>query len=312
MQSNDEHKPVMVTEVIKGLNIMPNGIYFDGTFGRGGHSTAILEQLGKTGRLLAMDRDPSAKPYALQLEKKDARFVFQSGPFSSAYEFCKSQDVVGKLNGMLFDLGVSSPQLDSADRGFSFQKAGSLDMRMDPTSGESAKEWLNAANEEEIAEVLKKFGEERFHRRISRAIITARKIKPIETTAELAEIVAKANPAWERHKHPATRSFQAIRIHINDEMEELSKCLEQSLQLLTQNGRLVVISFHSLEDRMVKRFIQTAERGEEHPKNLPIRDFERNQKLRRVGQKQKATSLEIASNPRARSAVLRVAEKVGK
>lgn len=310
MQSINEHLPVMVTEVIQGLNIQPNGIYFDGTFGRGGHSRAILERLNEKGRLLAMDRDPSAVPIALQLAKNDPRFVFQSGPFSSAYDFCHSQAVVGKVAGMLLDLGVSSPQIDTAERGFSFQKSGPLDMRMDPDTGISAKDWINSASEEEIATVLKKFGEERFYRRISRAIITARNSKPIMTTTELAEIIAKANPAWEKYKHPATRCFQAIRLYINDELGELSSCLEQSLKMLECGGRLVVISFHSLEDRLVKRFIQAKEQGEDLPRNLPIRDFERNQKLRRVGQKQKASEAEVAQNIRARSAVLRVAEKI--
>lgn len=306
----NEHKPVMVAEVLKGLHIQSDGIYLDATFGRGGHSRAILDELNSKGRLLAMDRDPTASLVATQFAKNDPRFVFHSGPFSSAYAFCESEGVVGKVNGILLDLGVSSPQLDDPSRGFSFTEEGPLDMRMDPRSGVSAAEWLNSSEESEIAEVLKVYGEERFHRRIAHAIIEARKNTPITSTKLLAEIVAKANPAWEKHKHPATRSFQAIRIFINQELAELDVCLEQSLNLLAVGGRLVVISFHSLEDRKVKHFMQLQEKGDSHPKGLPIKEDLMKKKLKRVGPAQKPSEKEIQENRRSRSAILRVGEKL--
>lgn len=307
----DEHQSVMVAEVIQGLNIQPNGIYLDATFGRGGHSRAILEKLGSEGRLLAMDRDKTALPFASALAKNDQRFVFQSGPFSQMDDFCRAQNVMGAVDGLVLDLGVSSPQLDNSERGFSFQTSGPLDMRMDQSAGISAFDWIQSAEEADIAFVLKTYGEERFHRRIARAIVNARMQAPITTTKQLAEIIKKANPAWEKHKHPATRGFQAIRIFINNEVGELSLCLEQSLKILAQKGRLVVISFHSLEDRLVKHFIQTHEKGDSHPRGLPILHSELQQKLIRVGRRQKPSESETAQNVRARSAILRVAEKVG-
>lgn len=320
-----EHQPVMVAEVLEALklNIKNNsnnsseeqhpsaGNFIDGTFGRGGHSKAILAQLNEQGRLLSMDKDPDVKPYTESLAKNDPRFFFQQGSYTGLLDFCKSLGLVGKIDGILLDLGVSSPQLNQAERGFSFTHDGPLDMRMDPNTGISAAEWINNASEEEIDEILKTFGEERFHRRIAHAIITARENSPIITTKALAGIISRAHPAWERHKHPATRSFQAIRIFINHEFDELSLVLDQSLKLLKPGGRLAVISFHSLEDRIVKRFIQTHERGDEHPRGLPILQSELKQKLRRVGGAQKPSEAEIAKNIRARSATLRVAERVG-
>lgn len=305
-----QHQPVMMVEVIKALNIQENGIYIDATFGRAGHANAILERLGSKGRLLAMDRDPAVLDIVDQLSASDSRFTFKGTAFSQMQVFCEEQNVVGKIDGILMDLGVSSPQLDTAERGFSFRLQGPLDMRMDPSQGITAAEWINSAEESEIAFVLKEYGEERFHRRIARAIIQARNLSPITMTLQLAEIVAKANPAWERHKHPATRSFQAIRIWINRELEEVALGLEQALQLLTSKGRLVVISFHSLEDRLVKHFFQKNEQGDDIPKHLPVLSNKMNQRCRRVGKKIKPSEEEIFNNPRSRSAILRIAEKV--
>lgn len=305
-----EHQPVMVNEVIKGLNIQEEGTYIDATFGRGGHSREILKHLGSKGRLFAMDRDPEAEPQAHQLSSKDQRFLFRRVAFSALSSFCKEFEVKGKINGILMDLGVSSPQLDTDSRGFSFRLEGPLDMRMDPTQGFSAAEWLNSANEDEIDFVLKEYGEERFHKRIARAIILARTNSPIESTLQLAEIIKKAVRQREKHKHPATRSFQGIRIFINRELEELNKGLDQGLEVLAPHGRLVVLSFHSLEDRIVKRFIQKNERGDPIPKHIPILAGDMKQVMRRIGKKMKPTAEEVERNPRARSAILRVAEKL--
>ena len=306
----DVHQAVMVAEVLTGLNIQSNGIYVDATFGRGGHARAILNKLGKTGRLLVMDRDPLAIEAAQELAKADVRVCVRHSPFSKLYAFCQDMDVVGKVNGILLDLGVSSPQLDNGERGFSFRLDGPLDMRMDPTTGISAAEWINVETEEVLSCIFQQFGEERFHRRIAHAIVEARMIDPITTTLQLASIVSKAHPAWERHKHPATRVFQAIRLFINNELNELSTCLEHMLPVLASESRMAVISFHSLEDRIVKQFIQKHERGDEHPRGLPIPFVELNQRLRRVGKKLKPIDSEINRNPRSRSAVLRVAEHV--
>lgn len=309
LKNEAEHQSVMVTEVLQGLNIQKEGIYVDATFGRGGHSRALLKQLGSLGRLIALDRDPEAIPFATQLSLEDQRFSFRHVAFSKLGSIMEELGLCGKINGILLDLGVSSPQLDNDLRGFSFRREGPLDMRMDTTTGISAAEWLNSAEEEEIDQVLKEFGEERFHKRIARAIIFARTERPITTTLQLAEIIKKNVRSREKHKHPATRSFQGIRIFINRELEELSDALEQALKVLAPNGRLVVISFHSLEDRIVKRFIQKNERGIPLPKNIPIRAEEVEPLLRRVGKKMKPSNEEIQNNIRARSAILRVAEK---
>ena len=303
------HIPVMLNAVVEGLNIHPEGIYIDATFGRGGHARAILEKLNQNGRLLVLDRDPEAISEANALALKNQHLSVRQGSFKNLYTWCEAEDLIGKVNGILFDLGVSSPQLDAASRGFSFKNDGPLDMRMDPSTGISAADWLNSAEETVISTVLQKFGEERFHRRIARAIIAARNTAPITTTRQLAEIVSKANPAWEKIKHPATRSFQAIRIFINNELEEITLGLEQALEILANGGRLAVISFHSLEDRLVKRFIQKHEKGDEHPIGLPILASQMNQRLRRLGRSIKPMDAEIAKNKRARSAILRLAEK---
>lgn len=305
------HTPVMLDAVLEGLNIQPQGTYIDATFGRGGHARAILEKLNQEGQLFVFDRDPEAICEANTLAANDKRVKAQSGSFKNLYAFCEAENLIGRVDGILFDLGVSSPQLDSAARGFSFKQDGPLDMRMDPTTGISAADWLNTAEEAVISEVLKTLGEERFHKRIARAIIVARQLSPITATRQLAEIVSKANPAWEKTKHPATRSFQAIRIFINNELEEISLGLEQALEILAEGGRLAVISFHSLEDRLVKRFIQKHEKGDDYPIGLPVLASQMNQKLRRIGRSIKPTESEVEKNKRARSAILRLAEKGG-
>lgn len=306
-----EHRPVLLDEVLEALNIRPHGIYLDGTFGRGGHSEAILARLNEHGRLLAMDKDPQAIAVAEQRFAGDPRFSIVRGSFTMLGQEVESRGWKGKVDGILLDLGVSSPQLDDAQRGFSFRHDGPLDMRMDPQSGISAAEWLNTAKEEEIARVLKEYGEERFAKRIARAIVQQRVFEPISTTGRLAKIVAEANPKWERDKNPATRSFQAIRIYINAELEELEKVLSQSVAMLAPSGRLAVISFHSLEDRRVKRFIRDEARGGDFPPDLPLTDIQLNRRLRAVGKDIRAGKEELATNPRSRSAVLRVAERLG-
>jgi 16S rRNA (cytosine1402-N4)-methyltransferase len=304
-----EHQSVLLAEVVKALNICADGVYIDATFGYGGHSRAILAQLNTKGRLLVVDKDPYAIEVANALMQSDPRVTVRQGSFTNLYAFCKEEDLIGKIDGIVLDLGVSSPQLDNQSRGFSFRLEGPLDMRMDPTTGISAADWLNKAKETEIAWVLKTYGEERFYKRIARAIVYARAKAPLTSTVQLAEIIAKAHPAWEKHKHPATRSFQAIRIFINNELDELLLVLEAALALLALNGRLVVVSFHSLEDRIVKRFIYKHEKGDEHPKGLPLLASQHHQSLRRVGRQIKPSLREIFENRRARSAVLRVAEK---
>jgi 16S rRNA (cytosine1402-N4)-methyltransferase len=305
------HEPVLCEEAVAALNIRPDGIYVDATFGRGGHARKILARLGAEGRLLAMDRDPEAEAEAKRAFGGEARFVMVRRPFSMIGQTIAEHGWQGQVNGILFDLGVSSPQLDVAERGFSFLREGPLDMRMDPDRGESAAAWLAHAEEREIAEVLHTLGEERHARRIARAIVRARAESPITTTRQLATIVAAAVPTRERHKDPATRSFQAIRLHINRELEELREALPQAVAALAPGGRLAVISFHSLEDRIVKLFLRREEKGEELPPDLPVRAAEIAARLRLVGKAQRASEAEVARNPRARSAVLRVAEKQG-
>ncbi len=309
MAHTDTHLPVLFHEALEALNIIPEGVYIDGTFGRGGHSRAILQALGPSGRLLGIDKDPDAIECARHLFADDGRFVIRQGSFAQLEQIAEAAGLVGRVNGVLLDLGVSSPQLDKAERGFSFLHDGPLDMRMDNSSGISAADWLNGAEADEIAQVFKTYGEERFARRIARAIVEARSTQPIQTTGRLAEIVAAANPAWEKGKHPATRCFQAIRIHINRELDDLKACLDQSLRVLAPGGRLAVISFHSLEDRIVKRFMRDAERGEQFPPGIPVTEQQRNSQLRRIGKAIKPSRREVDENPRARSSVLRVAER---
>lgn len=303
------HVPVLLGAAIEALNLKADGCYVDGTFGRGGHSGEILQKLGPRGRLLAIDRDPDAiagVPLALL---NDPRLTLINGNFSEIRRYATERKLLGKVDGLLLDLGVSSPQLDEARRGFSFRTEGPLDMRMDPTRGTSAAEWLAAVDERELRKVLKDFGEERFATRIARAIVAARREKPIRTTTDLADIVAAARPAPRRKRHPATRTFQGIRIFINRELEALDVALATSVDLLRPGGRLAVISFHSLEDRAVKRFMRDASREPEQYRGLPDIPADQRPPLRIVGKAIAPTEAEIDANPRARSARLRVAER---
>jgi len=304
------HTPVLLEESLEALAIDPDGIYLDGTFGRGGHARALLERLGAGGSLLALDRDPRAVAIGDSLSRCDARFTMLHAPISQLAEVARCRDLVGRVNGLLLDLGVSSPQLDDPERGFSFSADGPLDMRMDTSSGQTAAQWLARAKEGEIAQTLRDYGEERFSARIARAIVRARREAPLVRTRALAQIVASACPSREPGKHPATRTFQAIRIHINRELDELRACLAGVCSLLAARGRLVVISFHSLEDRIVKRFIRDKVRGDRLPRGVPARTTETNACLRSVCKPIRPSSAEIAENPRARSAIMRVADRL--
>jgi 16S rRNA (cytosine1402-N4)-methyltransferase len=306
----DLHQPVLLKEVIDSLAIKPDGIYVDATFGRGGHASAILNQLSEKGFLLAIDKDPEAIKFANENFQAWKNFCIRQGSFTMLEVFAKELGLAQKIDGILLDLGVSSPQLDDAARGFSFLKEGPLDMRMDPSQQLDAATWINQETEAEIARVLWQFGEEKFGRRIAKAIIQERSNQPITRTKQLADIIAKANPAWEKHKHPATRSFQAIRIFINQELKELQDCLQQSMTVLAVGGRLAVISFHSLEDRIVKRFLQKEQQGGNFPRDLPITQNQFHPKIKRIAWGITASNEEIKQNPRARSAILRVAEKI--
>lgn len=299
------HLPVMVAEVMEGLAVEGDGTWLDGTFGRGGHARAVLQRLGPGGRLLVMDKDPDAIAVAAQLARDDARVAFRRGSFAGLADW---DATAGGLDGVLLDLGVSSPQLDVAARGFSFGKDGPLDMRMDPDAGESAADWLARAGEREIADVLFTYGEERQSRRIARAIVARREEAPLLRTAQLAELVASVMPRGDSRIHPATRSFQAIRIFINRELLDLEAGLDAALDRLKPGGRLAVISFHSLEDRIVKRFM--ARHAKAPPANRRMPEIAFTPVLRLVGGAQKAGPAELSANPRARSAVLRVAEKL--
>ena len=303
------HQPVLVAEVLAALQVRPDGCYLDATFGRGGHATALLATLGPGGRLLALDRDPAAACAAERLEA-DARFKFVRSRFSQLESQAAAHGLAGKLDGVLFDLGVSSPQLDDPTRGFSFSHEGPLDMRMDPDHGIPAGDWLAHVTEAELSRVLAQWGEERFHRRVARAVIAARQQAPVITTGRLAALVAAAIPSREPGKHPATRTFQAIRIAVNDELGELRSALDQALRVLAPGGRLVVISFHSLEDRMVKHFMRDQARGQDLPLDLPVPGGPHGATLHRSGRALRPSLAEIAANPRARSAVLRVAERL--
>jgi 16S rRNA (cytosine1402-N4)-methyltransferase len=307
-----QHKPVMLAETLTQLAIKESGFYVDATFGRGGHSQAILNALGNAGRLLAIDRDFDAidSPVAKSL-LADVRFSLRQGCFSTLPVILQELGLMGQIDGILLDLGVSSPQLDDLDRGFSFMHDGPLDMRMNNRNGVSAASWLASVDEKDLAKVLFEYGEERFSRRIAKAIVETRAIKPITTTGQLAAIIGQAQPVREQHKHPATRSFQAIRMEINQELRELEALLSHSLPLLKTGGRLVVISFHSLEDRLVKRFIRNESGAKYDPGRLPVRQSEIQQGLlRKVGKPIKASADELRWNTRARSAVMRVAERV--
>ncbi|PID54838.1 MAG: 16S rRNA (cytosine(1402)-N(4))-methyltransferase [Gammaproteobacteria bacterium] len=300
------HQTVLLQEAVDALAPRPNGFYVDGTFGRGGHSLRLLELLGEGGRLLGVDKDPQAAQVAQQLAASDGRFTFYHGSFADL-----PAQLGGELvDGILLDLGVSSPQLDEGERGFSFLHDGPLDMRMDTTRGQTAAQWLNSADEADIAAVLKTYGEERFARRIAAAIVRARNERPLSTTAELAKIASDANPRWEKHKHPATRVFQAVRIKINAELDDLQALLNVALDCLSVGGRLVIISFHSLEDRLVKRYLRDLARGDNFPAGVPVLDSALNRRMKLIGKAVRASDEEVAANPRSRSAIMRVGEKL--
>lgn len=305
-----QHETVLLNEAIAALQIKPEGVYVDGTYGRGGHSQMILEQLSESGHLLVMDKDPAAITVARQRFANDPRTYIYSGSFARISDALNSTGWDKHADGIILDLGVSSPQLDDAERGFSFRRDGPLDMRMDPTQGLSAAEWLAQVKEDELVSVLFEYGEERYARRIARAILSERENLAITRTQQLAGIVAEAVPTREKGKDPATRTFQAIRIQINHELDDLKTCLAASVDLLRQGGRLVVISFHSLEDRIVKRFMREQSKGKQYPHDLPIRHVEIGGHLKIVGKPVRASETEIADNPRARSAIMRVAEKL--
>ena len=303
------HQTVLLREAVEALVTNPAGFYVDGTFGRGGHSRHLLEQLDADGRVLGVDKDLAAQAVALELAATEARFEFFHGSFAELPDQLRRMGV-DAVDGILLDLGVSSPQLDDGERGFSFLQDGPLDMRMDTTRGETAAQWLSHAGVDEIALVLKEYGEERFSRRIAAAIVAARTEQAITSTARLAQVVSEANPKWEKHKHPATRAFQAIRIKVNSELEDLQELLAAALDMLRVGGRLVVISFHSLEDRLVKRYMRDMARGEQFPIGVPVRDSALNRRMRLVGKAVRASDEEVAGNVRSRSAIMRVAEKI--
>ncbi|MBP6682318.1 MAG: 16S rRNA (cytosine(1402)-N(4))-methyltransferase RsmH [Halioglobus sp.] len=303
------HQTVLLREAVDALVTRPGGFYVDGTFGRGGHSRYLLERLDTEGSVLGVDKDPAARAEAEQLARRESRFTFFHGSFSELPGQLRRMGI-DAVDGILLDLGVSSPQLDDAERGFSFLQDGPLDMRMDTTRGETAAQWLSRAGFDEIAEVLKEYGEERFSRRIAAAIVAARDEQAITSTGRLARVVSEANPKWEKHKHPATRAFQAIRIKVNRELVDLQELLAAALDMLRVGGRLVVISFHSLEDRLVKRYMRDMARGEQFPPGVPVLDSAHHRRMRLVGKAVRASDEEVAANVRARSAIMRVAEKI--
>ena len=306
------HQAVLHDEVIAALAIRPDGRYVDGTFGRGGHARSILAALGAEGRLIVLDRDPDAVAAARAALGADPRVTVIHDEFANLRSHVADLDLLQQIDGILLDLGVSSPQLDNAERGFSFQQSGPLDMRMNPERGESAAAWLARADEDEIARVLREYGEERHARRIARRIVATRGRQPLEDTASLARLIEDCVPGGgPRRKHPATRSFQAIRIHVNRELEQLQRFLESVFELLRIGGRLLVISFHSLEDRIVKRFFRAESSPPKLPRRLPVKDSETaaGVRLKLIGKAIRAGADELAANPRARSAILRVAER---
>jgi 16S rRNA (cytosine1402-N4)-methyltransferase len=304
------HHSVLLQQAVQCLSVQPSGVYVDGTYGRGGHTQAILDHLGEDGQLIAIDKDPVACEHAQQQFGDDKRFSIHHGAFTCLSELTKEKNVFGSVNGILFDLGLSSPHLDEPSRGFSFMHDGPLDMRMDTTKGLTAAQWLSEVSQQELETILRNYGEERYARRIAKAIIRERDAQSVDSTNKLASVIAMASPVKDRHKHPATRSFQAIRIFINQELEELQATLEQTLDVLAVGGRLVVISFHSLEDRIVKRFINRHTQGENLPRGLPLIEEKICQRLQKINGAIRPSADEISQNPRARSAVLRVVEKI--
>ena len=310
MESDLEHQPVLIEEAINALNIKADGVYVDATFGRGGHSESILACLNDNGRVLAFDQDPQAVAYGRRLFKHEQRIEIIHCNFRKVAQMVAERGLVEKIDGVLMDLGVSSPQLDDADRGFSFSRSGPLDMRMNPEDGESAMEWLSRVSLDELTDVLRTYGEEKSARRIARAIIDSREDREITDTRQLSEIIVNAVPGYEKHKHPVTRSFQAIRIFINQELQALEEGLQAAVSVLALAGRLAVISFHSLEDRIVKRFMRDLTRPPAVPAGLPVMNADVDVPYRLVGKPIVPSESEIIRNPRARSARLRVLERV--
>jgi len=315
MSTESLHHTVLLNEAVDALLAQSDErdepqIYIDGTFGRGGHSRAILKKLPANARLIAFDRDPEAIAVANALHTEDERLEPKHSAFGEMSAVLSEMGLMGRVDGLLLDLGVSSPQLDDAERGFSFMRDGPLDMRMDTTQGISAAQWINSASETEIADVLYHYGEERHSRRMARRVVAERTISPILRTGVLAEMIKEANPSWERDKHPATRAFQGIRLFINRELEQLELALDQALEILRPGGLFVVISFHSLEDRIAKRFIAKHARGDDFPRGLPVAQSQLNPKLKPQSKAIKPSRDEIDRNPRSRSAVMRVAAKL--
>ncbi len=304
------HIPVLSREVVEALKLPADGFLVDATFGRGGHARLCLDQLGPGGRILAIDRDPDAVDHGRRQFADEPRVTVVQGRFSDLARLIGEHAPSARIDAVLLDLGVSSPQLDTAARGFSFSAAGPLDMRMDPGSGQSAADWLADVDEQELARVIRRLGEERFARRIAAAIKRAAAAGELSTTAQLAALVSAAVPTRERHKHPATRTFQAIRMQVNGELDELARVLPQALDVLAVGGRLVVISFHSLEDRMVKRFLRGEARGDDFPPDMPVTADRLHPRVKLAGKAVRAAAPELDVNPRARSAVMRAAEKV--
>ncbi|CBL44248.1 Methyltransferase involved in cell envelope biogenesis [gamma proteobacterium HdN1] len=304
------HRPVLLQEVIENLLTDTAGIYVDGTFGRGGHARALLARLSADARLVGFDKDPEAIAVGLQLAAEDARFSIVHGSFAEIGTRPELAGLQGTVSGVLLDLGVSSPQLDDASRGFSFMNDGPLDMRMNNDAGESAADWLNHEDAKQIEWVLRELGEERFAGRIARAIVAQREMSPLCTTKQLADLIYKAVPVREKHKHPATRSFQAVRIWVNRELQDLEVGLAASLELVKVGGRIAVISFHSLEDRIVKQFFEKHVKGEQLPRGLPVTGAALGIRLRHVAKKVRPSDDEVAVNVRSRSATLRVVEKI--
>jgi 16S rRNA (cytosine1402-N4)-methyltransferase len=309
MTTLEDHIPVLKREALEALNVFSGGVYVDATYGRGGHARAIAERMGDQGRLIALDRDPRAVELGRQMFKDDERVQIIHGEFARIGDLVREFANVAKVDGILMDLGVSSPQLNQAERGFSFMREGDLDMRMDPSQGESAADWLVRVEESDLVKVLFEFGEEKFARRIARAIILAREESKLETTLQLAALVEQSIPKKDKHKHPATRTFQAIRLYVNQELSQVSEALPQAVSLLNEGGRLAVISFHSLEDRIVKRFIRGLATPNLPPKSIPVSEDAYLTPLNAIGRAIKPSREEVRENPRSRSSVLRIAER---
>jgi 16S rRNA (cytosine1402-N4)-methyltransferase len=309
MTTLEDHIPVLKREALEALNIFCGGVYVDATYGRGGHARAIAERMGDQGRLIALDRDPRAVELGRKMFKGDNRVQLIHGEFAHIGSLVRELANVEKVDGILMDLGVSSPQLNQAERGFSFMREGDLDMRMDPSQGESAADWLACVEEADLVKVLFEFGEEKFARRIARAIVLTRDETKLKTTLQLAALIEQSIPKKDKHKHPATRTFQAIRLHVNQELSQVSEALPQAVSLLNDGGRLAVISFHSLEDRIVKRFIRGLATPSLPPKNIPVTEEAYLTPLNAIGRAIKPSREEVRENPRSRSSVLRVAER---